>query len=111
MLNSKITGETMIFRNEKGFYSTSISKGRKNAEGKTEYDNTYINVGFKKGVDIPNKTKINIINGWLTFDKYEKDGNSTSYFKIFVSDYEIVGENSTTNNEVFGADNEDDLPF
>lgn len=111
MLNSKITGETMIFRNEKGFYSTSISKGRKNAEGKTEYDNTYINVGFKKGVDIPNKTKINIINGWLTFDKYEKDGNSTSYFKIFVSDYEIVGAIPTSKNEIVGAGYEDDLPF
>lgn len=111
MLSSKFTGETMIFRNEKGFYSTSISKGRKNAQGQTEYDNAYINVGFKKGVDIPNKTKINVTNGWLTFDKYEKDGNPVSYFKIFVGDYEVIGENQASNNDVFGADSSDDLPF
>ena len=51
MLKSNFTGETMIFKNDKGFYATSISKTKKNPDGSTGYDNAYINVSFRKGVD------------------------------------------------------------
>ena len=42
MLKSNFTGETMIFKNDKGFYATSISKTKKNPDGSTGYDNAYI---------------------------------------------------------------------
>lgn len=114
MLNSNFSGETMIFKNDKGFYSTSISK--KNQDG--TYANAYISVGFRKGVDLPNKTKINIKSGFLTFDQYDRaDGSRATNLKLFVSDFETAGGKQTSKqskgseNEFFGADSEEDLPF
>ena len=116
MLNISVTGETMIFRNEKGFYSTSISKSKKNPDGTTGYDNAYINVEFRKGVEIPNMTKINITNGWVSFNKYQKDEKTNTYFKIFVNAYEIPSaSNQSTSTQniqddvMFGSS--DDMPF
>lgn len=114
MLNSNFSGETMIFKNDKGFYSTTLSK--KNQDG--TYANAYISVGFRKGVDLPNKTKINIKNGFLTFDQYDRaDGTKATNLKLFVSDFETAGQktsakvNKGSENEFFGADSEEDLPF
>lgn len=112
MLRTIVTGETMIFKNDKGFYSTSFSK--KNQDG--EYVNAYINVAFKKGVNLENKTRINITNGFLTFDDYtNKDGKIITSYKIFVLDFEQVGSKAQAkpveDNTVFGAISDDDLPF
>ena len=114
MLNSNFSGETMIFKNDKGFYSTSISK--KNQDG--TYANAYISVAFKKGVDLPNKTKINIKNGFLTFDQYDRaDGSKATNLKLFVSDFETAGQKAPTKaskgseNDFFGASKQEDLPF
>lgn len=115
MLNSNFSGETMIFKNDKGFYSTSISK--KNQDG--TYGNAYISVGFRKGVDIPNKTKINVKNGFLTFDQYDRaDGSKATNLKIFVSDFEAPSKvaqapktSKGSENEIFGTDDNSDLPF
>lgn len=110
MLNSKFSGEVMIFKNDKGFYSTTLSK--KNQDG--SYTNAYIGVAFKKGVDIPNKTKINITDGFLTFDQYEKEGKIITNLKIFVKDYENVGANSTktvSKNQNSFDDSNSDIPF
>ena len=63
MINTNITGETMIFKNDKGFYSTSMSK--KMVDG--TYQSTYIPVQFKKGVGVENETTINITKGFLSF--------------------------------------------
>lgn len=60
----KVIEETMIFKNDIG-YSTSIS--RKKEDG--SYENMFIPVNFKKGVEVENKTKINITNGFLSFYK------------------------------------------
>lgn len=107
MLNSNFSGEVMIFKNDKGFYSTTLSK--KNQDG--SYTNAYVAVAFKKGVDIPNKTKINIKNGFLTFDQYQKEGKTITNLKIFVTEYEGAGATqakmaSKTQDE-FGSD----MPF
>lgn len=109
MINTNITGETMIFKSDKGFYSTSMSKKKADNTG---YESAYINVAFKKGVYIPNKTLINIKNAFLTFDKTEKDGKSNTYYKIFVTDYEVASNNgaqAAPANTTFSST--DDLPF
>lgn len=121
MLRNNFTGETMIFRNDKGFYSTTISNTKKNQDGTTSYDNAYINVNFKKGVDIPNKTKINVTNGWLTFDKYDnkQTGKKETYWKIFINEYTIVGasagtstpQNTVSQDVIFSPSDPSDLPF
>lgn len=109
MLLSKFTGKTMVFKNENGFYRTTIST--KNREG--EYVNKGINIAFKKGVDIPNKTVIDVKNGWLTFDEYvskQDNQKKTSDFKIFVSEYEVEG-GQTTAPKATSAANSDDVMF
>lgn len=94
----KVTGEIMIFSNDKGF-STSISNKKEDGS----YDNMFIAVNFRKGVSVENKSKINVTNGFLSFYK-TKDGLAKP--KIVIMEFE--GQNSTSNNEVT---EEDDLPF
>lgn len=110
MITTQITGETMIFKGDKGFYSTSI--GRKLQDG--TYKNAYINVGFKKDVNLENKTKINIKNGWLTFDNFTPKVDPTKeviVWKIFINDFDVVGaENNIPSSNDF-MDLSDDLPF
>ena len=79
--------EEMVFKNEyngKVFYSIGISK--KNQDGK--YENGYINVRFKKDVELENQTKIKIKKAWIDF--YCKDRKTFPY--IFVSEFEPVEE-------------------
>ena len=76
----------MVFRNEfdSGIsYSTTIS--HKNIDG--EYENAFINLRFKKNVDVENKQQIIIKDAWL--DYYQnKDGKTVFY--IFVNDFDKV---------------------
>jgi hypothetical protein len=85
MLKSKFEGNTKIFKNERDgriYYSTQLSQ--KNING--EWENVYINVKFKKGVELENKQDIIVKNGWLTFYKRE---NGLPAFSIFVNEFEI----------------------
>lgn len=102
----QIRGETMIFANEKGGYSTTISN--KNQDG--TYDNMYIAVNFKKGITLENKTKIDITNGFLSFYKTRE---GLPKLKIVVMDFEIKGNTETKQEEVnnFEISQDDDLPF
>ncbi len=102
----QIRGETMIFTNEKGGYSTTISN--KNQDG--TYDNMYIAVNFKKDVMVENKTKIDITNGFLSFYKTRE---GLPKLKIVVMDFEIKGNTETKQEEVnnFEISQDDDLPF
>lgn len=113
----QVRGETLLFKNDFGF-STSISN--KNPDG--TYENMAISVQFRKGdMDaqrIPNKTKINIKNGFLTF---YKSTNGMPKIKVVVLDYEVLGDinkNSDSYDDPFVASQEvtvnyddDDLPF
>jgi len=98
----KVTEETMIFKNDIG-YSTSIS--RKKEDG--TYENMFIPVNFKKGVEVENKTKINITNGFLSFYK-TKEG--LAKIKLVVMDFTTEDKQE----EMFipkDAEITDDLPF
>lgn len=86
-----INGKTMIFKNDYG-YSTSISK--KNKEDK--YDKIYVAVQFLSGVEVENKTLIEIKNGFISFYS-TKDG--LPKIKLIILDFEII------------SNNDDNLPF
>lgn len=89
-----VSGEIMIFKNEYGF-STSIS--RKNQNG--EYEKMYLSVQLPKGVELENKTKINITKGFLSFYK-NKQG--LPQIKVVVMEYktdEEVQEREAIQNE------------
>lgn len=79
--------EEMIFRKDyNGNPSYSIGLSKKNKDGK--YENGYMGVHFKKGVDLKNQTKIKIKEAWLGFNQNEKK----TYPYIFINDFEISEE-------------------
>lgn len=112
MLN--ITGEQVIFKNKNntGYYTTTSNK----LEDGT-YDKDFITVGFRKGVELENFTKINIKKSFLTHYSYQnEEGETIKRFKIMVMDFDVVETSSnntedTTNNEMSDIYPDDDLPF
>ena len=116
----KSNKDEMIFRKDydnKIIYSIGLS--RKNENG--DYINGYIQVNFKDKTNIPNKSKIRINHGWLSF--YLKEGKTIP--TIWIDDYTLVGEPKPKEEnpfEQFGNSiktevdeqieiTEDDLPF
>lgn len=100
-----ISGETMIFKNDRG-YSTTISNKKEDGS----YENMFIPVNFRKGTELPNKTKINVINGFLSFYK-TKDG--LPKIKLVIMDFqaeEIYIPNDEEQN-LFEITSDSDLPF
>lgn len=93
-----ITGRTMIFKSEYG-YSTAISN--KNQEG--NYDKMYLQVQLPKGIELENKTMIEIQKGFITFYK-TKEG--LPKIKLVIIDFETL-------NKIQEADTKfvDVLPF
>jgi hypothetical protein len=112
------TGETMIFRKEyedKVFYSTSL--GQKKQDG--EWENASIDVKFKKGVNLADKTKINVTSGWL---KFWLKGKIPAW-QIFINEFEQLSgipsgfkpEDENQDSQIpsgFRAlEDDDDIPF
>ena len=85
----------MIFAREhdgRKYYKVGVSK--KLANGK--YENGYIDIQFKQGVEFENQTRIYLKNAFLTFYK-SKDKATIPY--IFVMDYEVAEEQIEHNKE------------
>lgn len=129
-----ISGQVTIFKNDKGIYKLSITNKelQENGEEKTIY--MQINVGFRKGVEVKNKTKIDIKDGFLTFFKIDsgeltEDGKPIyrKFPKAMIMDFDVIEEgtdevyhskdySNTQNNSDTGYfsgtyANDDDLPF
>lgn len=102
-----ISGEIMVFKNEYG-YSTSISNKNQNGE----YDKMYLNVQLPRGVELENRTKINITKGFLSFYK-NKQG--LPQIKVVVMEYQTSEEaqerEAIQNEQNYNYDFGDDLPF
>ena len=114
-MNIECDKEKTIYRNEvngKALYSIGISHKKQDGS----WENGYMTCRFPKDADIPNKTKIKIVNSWLDF--YIKDKVTHPY--IFINKYEIVSESIEIPQNVKSEyDNEksdiqitdEDLPF
>ena len=95
-----ISGETRILKDDRGIYKTTLVNTEINKEtGEEEKMFMKINVGFKKGVEVKNKTKINIINGFLTFFRIDtgevrEDGKPDykCFPKLVIMDFEVLEE-------------------
>lgn len=101
-----ITGKTLIFKNDYG-YTTTISKKNQNGE----YERMYISVQLPKGIELENKTKINITKAFLSFYK-NKQGSPQ--IKVVVMEYktnEEVQEREAIQNEDSYEMNFGNLPF
>ena len=105
-----------VYANEKeakngGKFTTySIAVSSKDKDG--NWVNGYIDAQFKKGMEVPNKTKININNAFYLVTDY----NGKKYLKLFVMDYTVAeaGETPISSGDGFmnipdGIDAE--LPF
>jgi hypothetical protein len=68
----------------KAYTMYSLMYSFKNAN--EEWKNVFVDVQFRKGTDLANKSKINITNAFMTGSEY--NGNTKP--KIFVLDYEVV---------------------
>lgn len=94
-----ITGKTKIY---KGMYGYSCSISNKNQDG--TYERMYVSLQLPKGVEVENKTYIEIIKGFLAF---YKDKNGMSKIKIVVLDFNYINDNKNNNSDY----NQNDLPF
>lgn len=95
----QISGKTKIFKGKYG-YSCSISN--KNQDG--SYSNMFMQIQLPKGIEIEDKSTIEIIRGFISF--YEnKDGNKIP--KIVA--LEIKQEEPKQEENYFTS--ESDLPF
>lgn len=93
-----ISGETRILKDDKGVYKTTLVTKEINAETNEEESIFMkIHVGFRKGVDVKNKTKIIIKDGFITFfriatgNTYDNGTPEYKYYpKLIIMDFDII---------------------
>lgn len=79
-----------VFRYDNGnFPKYSIGISSKDKDG--NWVSAYMDIKFKKGVEIADRTDIKIKNSFFVVEEYK----GTKYIKIMVTDFEIVGEQNT----------------
>ena len=84
MIKTQCTGEAMIFKKEfdgRVKYSCTLSKQNKDKE----WEQAFITIQFRQGVQLAHKQKINLTNAWLTFYT-DKEGKPVFY--IFCNEFE-----------------------
>lgn len=91
----------MVFRQDKtsasgnAYTQYSLGISSKNTEG--NWVNGFIDCQFKRGVEVANRSQINISNSFFTVNEY----NGKKYNRLFVLDFEVVGENKATDDDGF----------
>lgn len=84
--------ETVVFSGRFG-YSTTISKKKKNSD---EYETAFLDVYFRKGVRVEDRTKIKVKKSWLSFNTNEK--TNKHYLYLFIDVFEEIGKISKKEN-------------
>ena len=95
-----ITGKTICYKNEYG-YSTAISNKKQDGT----YERMYVSLQLPKGVEVENKTYIEITKGFLAF---YKDKNGMSKIKIVAMEIKQDEPKQEVQEDVYTSD---DLPF
>ena len=112
----RISGETTIFRNAHDgkdgtwyTYATGVSSKRQDGT----YANAYMDVRFRKGVIVENKTKIDINDAFFTVREYVVNGETKKKIELMILDFKIIGgvAENAVEQEHFSALNYDDVPF
>lgn len=94
-----INGKTTIYKNQYG-YTTSISNKKEDGT----YENMFIQVNFKKGVEVEHKTKIDVKNGFMSF---YTNKNEQQILKLIITEFDIVDDSTFLTID----DSDTDLPF
>ena len=102
-----INGKTIIYKNTYG-YSTAISNKKQDGT----YERMYVSLQLPKGVELENKTYIEITKGFLSF---YTDKNGLSKVKVvvmeFQEDYEKEEREAIQTEDTAIDYSEDSLPF
>ena len=127
----KESSEITIYKDEQGRYKTYIKNTELQANGEKEDIYMSMKVQFRKGIEVKNRSKIEVTNGWITCYRIPKDEVTQSgktkykYFdKLFVNEFNLLQEGVDENlqpkqekieeqqqNDFSFSDLEDDLPF
>ena len=129
--------QATIFKDERGISFAYVTNKEQDENGEPYFTYARINIKFRKGVEVKNRTKIRINDGFLTFyqastgEFSEKTGKEIkrNYFKIVVMDFDVLedgidepytykvkGQNNEKSNtnfdnfDIYGGE-DDDLPF
>ena len=127
-----VRGEIRILKDDRGVYKTTLVNKELGDNGDEVKNFMQIIVGFRKGVELKNKSKIEITDGFMSFFKVkskEIDENGDviyrKYPKLIVLDFKLIEEgidepfqyskvtnkkDNTFNYSDFDV-NADDLPF
>lgn len=100
MRGFNISGEIIVYKNEKGYYTTI-----KNKDLNGNWDKMYMTIQLPKGQELENKSVIIIEKGFLSF---YKDKNGLPKVKAVIREFDIIGIDDLEVNENY-SDNE--LPF
>lgn len=86
-------------------YSTYISA--------KDYNNKsikcFLNLKFPKDIDIPDKSKIKILDGYIAFNPYYKNGHKYPY--IYVRNYELIEVGKDPDDDGSAFDDYDDANY
>lgn len=69
----------------------------------------YLRVKFQKGIDIPNNTKIKILDAMIAFNPFVSQGEKYPY--IFIKSYEIVEMGKSPEEDGSAFEDYDDVSF
>lgn len=101
--------EIIIHRKENRGYYTFLS----NKIEDDKWDVFPIIVGFKKGIEIEDGTKIKIIDAFLTFfrkEPIEGKEKGEGVHKLMILEYEVVSKKQPSESQISEI-TDDDLPF
>ena len=110
-----VTGTGMVFKNEhitngESWYSYNISITSKNYSG--DFVSTTMPIRFKKGIELSDRARIDIKNGFLSVREYTKDGDKRKVIEIMCLDFETVkGASAERPPEGFASLQDEDIPF
>lgn len=106
-MKSKFEGKAKIYRkdfDDRASYSASISQKNVN----DEWESAFIKVQFNKGVEVSNRTEIEVNNGWLKFYN-TRDGKPVWY--IHINDFIVLNQPQTQTEDDAFDDIMDSIPF
>ena len=103
-MNIEIEKPIMIFRKD-GEYGPMYSLGISNKKQDGTYETAYMNVRFRKGVEVNNREKILIKKAWIRFSKKDKN----TYWYLFISEFKNLDK--MTDSQIIQDVMETDDPF
>lgn len=122
MIKTNITGKCKVFRNDYQnknggtFTKYKVGFSKKLQDG--NYENAYMTAKFRKGVELEHMADIEIMEAWLTFEKYTgKDDKKITEWVIFVSDYSDASPaqppraDEPEYDKAFASADNEDIPF